>query len=71
MPNYIVKCRDGASEDDIKAVKSQVEDQGGKVTHDYSLIKGFAVEFPDDLVSTFSGHPHVEYVEADGEATTQ
>ncbi|KID80629.1 pyruvate dehydrogenase kinase, partial [Metarhizium brunneum ARSEF 3297] len=46
MPGYIVTCKDDATEDQIKAAKQHALDQGGKITHEYTLIKGFARRKP-------------------------
>ncbi|KZZ91180.1 Proteinase inhibitor, propeptide [Moelleriella libera RCEF 2490] len=67
MPGYIVTLKDEATDEQVKAAKQQVEAQGGKITHEYNLIKGFAVEFPSDAVSTLEANEHVKAVEKDGE----
>ncbi|KAG8414324.1 hypothetical protein J3459_014831 [Metarhizium acridum] len=67
MPGYIVTCKDDATEDQIKAAKQHALDQGGKITHEYTLIKGFAVSFPDDAIATLESNEHVKAVELDGE----
>ncbi|KAI9901530.1 hypothetical protein N3K66_003347 [Trichothecium roseum] len=71
MPTYIVSCKDDARDEDVSEAKQHARDQGGKITHEYKLIKGFAVEFPDGSVTTLESHPHVKAVEADGQMTTQ
>ncbi|KAI1169851.1 hypothetical protein F4777DRAFT_162077 [Nemania sp. FL0916] len=71
MPTYIVTCKDGASADEVAAAKKHAQDQGGKITHEYNLIKGFAVEYPQDKVNTLSSHEHVKAVELDQEVKTQ
>ncbi|KAI1265789.1 hypothetical protein F5Y18DRAFT_47170 [Xylariaceae sp. FL1019] len=71
MPTYIVTCKDGASDDQVAAAKKHAQDQGGKITHEYSLTKGFAVSFPSDSVSTLESHEHVKAVEQDQEMKTQ
>ncbi|KAJ5463114.1 hypothetical protein N7475_008058 [Penicillium sp. IBT 31633x] len=71
MPSYIVTCKPDATDDDVKAVKDQAKEQGGKIGHEYSLIKGFAVEFSEDAVHALGSHPHVQNVEADSEMRTQ
>ncbi|KAF9086695.1 hypothetical protein BGX23_008652, partial [Mortierella sp. AD031] len=54
----------------IEAAVKDVESKGGKVTHRYnSALLGFAAEMPDVSVSTLNSHPHVDYVEADGEVS--
>ncbi|KAJ5278867.1 hypothetical protein N7478_004239 [Penicillium angulare] len=71
MPSFIVKCHEGVSDDQIQTLKKQIEEQGGNITQDFSIIKGFGVEFPEDRVSMFANHEHIEFIEADGEVTTQ
>ncbi|GJC96975.1 peptidase inhibitor I9 [Colletotrichum higginsianum] len=51
--------------------KKHATDQGGKIGHEYSLIKGFSVEFPEDQISTLENHEHVKHVEKDQEVKTQ
>ncbi|KAH7327899.1 hypothetical protein B0I35DRAFT_472669 [Stachybotrys elegans] len=65
MPTYIVTCKDEASDDDVKACKQHVRELGGKIEHEYNLIKGFSVAFPDGTVTTLETHPHVKAVEED------
>ncbi|KAJ4258700.1 hypothetical protein NW762_007784 [Fusarium torreyae] len=69
MPTYIVTCNDDASPDQVESAKQHAKDQGGKITHEYNLIKGFAVEYPSDSVQTLESHEHVKAVEADQEVT--
>ncbi|KAI1049340.1 hypothetical protein LB506_005028 [Fusarium annulatum] len=65
MPSYIVTCKDDASDDQVKSAKQHAIDQGGKITHEYSLIKGFAVEYDDDKIQTLENHEHIKAVEPD------
>ncbi|KAG5972094.1 hypothetical protein E4U55_000914 [Claviceps digitariae] len=67
MPSYIVTLKDDATEDQVKAAKQHAIDQGGKITHEYSLIKGFTVEMKDDTITTLETNEHVKAVEKDGE----
>lgn len=41
-----VTAKDDASADDVAALKQHVKDQGGEITHEYTLIKGFAYVLP-------------------------
>ncbi|KAI0406171.1 hypothetical protein F4802DRAFT_596530 [Xylaria palmicola] len=66
-----VTCKEGASADEVAATKKHAKDQGGKITHEYNLIKGFAVEFPEDKVNTLESHEHVKAIEKDQEVKTQ
>ncbi|KAF7555429.1 hypothetical protein G7046_g6553 [Stylonectria norvegica] len=71
MPGYIVTCKDDATDDQVKAAKQHAIDQGGKIGHEYSLIKGFSVTFDKDAVNTLESQEHVKAVELDSEMKTQ
>ncbi|KAI0425558.1 hypothetical protein F5Y09DRAFT_321478 [Xylaria sp. FL1042] len=72
MPTtYIVTCKDDATPEQVAQAKQHAKDQGGKITHEYNLIKGFAVEIPDGTVSSLDAHPSVKGVEKDQEVKTQ
>ncbi|KAJ0310751.1 hypothetical protein Brms1b_008539 [Colletotrichum noveboracense] len=66
-----VTCKEDATPEQFQAAKKHAEDQGGKIGHEYSLIKGFSVEFPEDQISTLEKHEHVKHVEKDQEVRTQ
>ncbi|EHK48327.1 hypothetical protein TRIATDRAFT_192857, partial [Trichoderma atroviride IMI 206040] len=51
--------------------KKKATDAGGKITQEYSLIKGFAVEYPEGTVSTLDQDPSVKAVEEDSVMRTQ
>ncbi|RWA10181.1 hypothetical protein EKO27_g4921 [Xylaria grammica] len=48
MPTYIyshltqITCKKDATPDQVAAAKQHAKDQGGKITHEYNIIKGFA-----------------------------
>ncbi|KAL7627391.1 hypothetical protein AAE478_001584 [Parahypoxylon ruwenzoriense] len=71
MPTYIVTCNPDATPEQVAAAKKYAEDQGGKITHEYNLIKGFAVTFPNDSITTLESHEHVKAVELDQEVRIQ
>ncbi|KAK4140353.1 uncharacterized protein C8A04DRAFT_32104 [Dichotomopilus funicola] len=71
MPSYIVTLKDDASPEEVAAAKKHAQDQGGQISHEYSLIKAFAVTFPDDAIQTLESHEHVKAVELDGVVNTQ
>ncbi|KAH8889750.1 peptidase inhibitor I9 [Thozetella sp. PMI_491] len=71
MPSYIITCKEEATPEQVKATKDLAVSQGGKITHEYNLIKGFAVEFPEDQITTLEKHEHVKAVEKDAEVKTQ
>ncbi|KAK7707882.1 hypothetical protein SLS57_009141 [Botryosphaeria dothidea] len=77
MPAINVTLKEGASADELEKAKKSVADQGGKVTHEFKLIKGFTydyptlfAEFPADTVHSLATNDHVT-VEADQEVKTQ
>ncbi|KAF9693223.1 hypothetical protein N0V95_008512 [Ascochyta clinopodiicola] len=71
MPTtYNVTLKPEASPEELQNAKKEVESKGGKITHEFSLIKGFTAELPDDLVSTFESNDKIT-VEKDSEVTTQ
>ncbi|KAH0334712.1 hypothetical protein KCU81_g9350, partial [Aureobasidium melanogenum] len=65
-----VSLKDGADASQLDAAKKQVTEQGGKITTEFKLIKGFTAEFPEDKVHTLSSNDHIN-VENDGEVRTQ
>ncbi|KAK4083208.1 hypothetical protein Purlil1_10900 [Purpureocillium lilacinum] len=71
MPSYIVTCKDDATPEQVEAAKQHAKDQGGTIGHEYSLIKGFSVSFPNDAVTTLESNEHVKAVEQDGQMHTQ
>ncbi|KAK4691149.1 hypothetical protein P7C71_g5789, partial [Lecanoromycetidae sp. Uapishka_2] len=72
MPTmYNITLKDGASPDQIdNRAKQTAKSQGGTIKHEFTLIKGFTVEFPNDAVHTMQTDDHI-HVEQDGEARTQ
>ncbi|KAK6831557.1 hypothetical protein RU639_002816 [Aspergillus parasiticus] len=71
MPSYIVTCKEDATDEQVQETKRHVIDQGGKIGHEYKIIKGFSVTFDDDAIVTLESHPHVKAVEEDGIMSTQ
>ncbi|KXT17971.1 hypothetical protein AC579_9634 [Pseudocercospora musae] len=67
--NVSLKDKNG-DQSKYDAAKKQVEEQGGKIVDEYTLIKGFTAEFPDDKVHSLSTDDHIN-VENDGKVTTQ
>ncbi|KAI9304253.1 hypothetical protein BJ944DRAFT_203006 [Cunninghamella echinulata] len=70
---FIVAFKSGTPPELIEEHIKATESSGGKVGHRYnSAIKGYSVEVPDNVVNALSlNAPYVEYIEADGEVTTQ
>lgn len=70
MSAFNVTLKAGAKPKELENAKKTVEEQGGKITHTFKLIKGFTAEFPPDTVHALKSNDHIT-VEADGEVTTQ
>ncbi|PKS08801.1 hypothetical protein jhhlp_003410 [Lomentospora prolificans] len=71
MPTYIVICKSDATPEQVKKTKDDAIAKGGKIGHEYSLINGFSVDFPEDSVNTLAAHEHVDHVELDQTVKTQ
>lgn len=54
----------------VYRAKNNVREQGGKITDEYRLIKGFRAEFPEGTAHTLETNEHLD-VENDGEVRTQ
>ncbi|GAB7359062.1 hypothetical protein MBLNU230_g5134t1 [Neophaeotheca triangularis] len=66
MPAINVSLKEGASAEQLEAAKKQCTEQGGKITKEFTLVKGFTAEFPADKVHSLSSNEHID-VENDGE----
>ncbi|PGH18336.1 hypothetical protein AJ80_04514 [Polytolypa hystricis UAMH7299] len=67
---FNVTLKQSASPEELEKAKQQAKSEGGTIKHEYKLIKGFTVEYPDDHVSVLKSNDHV-HVEQDGEVKTQ
>ncbi|RMZ89255.1 hypothetical protein DV736_g3514, partial [Chaetothyriales sp. CBS 134916] len=70
MPLYNVTLKENASADELQKAKEKAKADGGEIKHEFTLIKGFTVEFPDDKVGVLQSNEHV-HVEEDREVKTQ
>ncbi|KAF4761059.1 hypothetical protein N7455_001572 [Penicillium solitum] len=69
MPLYNITLKTDAPVEELEKAKATAREKGGVIKHEYSIIKGFTVEFPEDNVQTFESTKHV-HVELDGGITT-
>jgi len=44
---------------------------GGKVTHEYEALNGFAANLPESFLHNFKSNDLIKYVEPNGVVTTQ
>ncbi|KAJ5190618.1 Proteinase inhibitor propeptide [Penicillium cinerascens] len=70
MPLYNITLKEGSSPEELEKAKDDVRAKGGIIKHEYSLIKGFTAEFPEDLAQTLDSTEHI-HVEQDGVVSTQ
>ncbi|KAI4243206.1 MAG: hypothetical protein L6R40_003574 [Gallowayella cf. fulva] len=70
MPMFNITLKEGASPDQLSKAKDEAKNQGGEIKHEFTLIKGFTVEFPSDRVTTLETNEHI-HVEQDGQVKTQ
>ena len=62
--------KENAPADALQKAKDKAKKEGGEIKHEFTLIKGFTVEFPDDKVGVLKSDEHI-HVEQDGEVKTQ
>lgn len=62
---YIVRLSDSATEADLNNTISSFERNGGSITHQHTLFKGFTGVIPDNKVSAFEATPGIEAIEKD------
>ncbi|KIL59126.1 hypothetical protein M378DRAFT_169783 [Amanita muscaria Koide BX008] len=67
----MVVFKDSATKDQIEEYVNNVHANGGKVTHRYDIINGFAAHLPDNFMSNLQGDDLIESIEPDGIVTTQ
>ncbi|CDM34443.1 hypothetical protein DTO013E5_4952 [Penicillium roqueforti] len=65
MPLYNITLKTNAPVEELEKAKAFAREKGGVIRHEYSIIKGFTVEFPDDTVQTLKSTEHV-HIEQDG-----
>ncbi|PLB55821.1 hypothetical protein P170DRAFT_506333 [Aspergillus steynii IBT 23096] len=70
MPVFNVTLKKDSPPEELQKAKEQVKKEGGSIKHEYTLIKGFTAEYPDDQVKTLETTEHV-HVEQDGEIRIQ
>ncbi|KAJ5679220.1 hypothetical protein N7462_007464 [Penicillium macrosclerotiorum] len=70
MPLYNVTLKPDVKDEELEKAKQLALEKGGTIKHEYSLIKGFTVEYPEDHVDTLESNDHI-HVEKDAEVNTQ
>lgn len=69
---YIITLKDTCADSEASSIKSKITELGGKITNEFSLIKGFSAQLPtihaEVLPKDFAG---IANIEEDGEVRTQ
>lgn len=69
---YIITLKDTCADSEASSIKSKITELGGKITNEFSLIKGFSAQLPtihaEALPKNFAG---IANIEEDGEVRTQ
>lgn len=67
LKQYIVTLKDSCSDSQVSEIKSKIEGMGGKITNEFSLIKGFTAKLPEVHSESIKGHDSVHSIEEDKE----
>ena len=70
MPQYNITLKENAPESALQKAKDKAKAEGGSIEHEFTLIKGFTVDFPEDKVGILKTDDEI-HVEASGEVRTQ
>ncbi|KAJ8514458.1 hypothetical protein ONZ45_g8003 [Pleurotus djamor] len=68
---YIVLFKPHVSIEEIKQYAEEIKRSGGRITHTYDIIKGFAAEIPEPHLASLQSLQSVDSIELDGFVTTQ
>ncbi|KAI3403519.1 hypothetical protein KGF56_003676 [Candida oxycetoniae] len=72
VKGYIVTLKEDCPDKTAESIKNQIKESGGKITNEFSLIKGFAVELPSVHADALGKkHPEIANVEEDKEVHIQ
>ncbi|EEH05894.1 hypothetical protein HCEG_08836 [Histoplasma capsulatum var. duboisii H88] len=67
---FNVTLKKDAPPEELEKAKEEARKSGGTIKHEYTLIKGFTVEYPDDHIQVLETTEHL-HVEQDGDVRTQ
>jgi len=71
QPKFIVVFNDDVTPEQIKKYVQEINENGGNVTQEYSLLKGFAASLPESFAHNLRSDKLIKYIEPDGVVTTQ
>ncbi|KAI5290631.1 hypothetical protein KEM54_000946 [Ascosphaera aggregata] len=67
---YNVTLKSDVPKEELEKAKEEAKAKGGIIKHEYSLIQGFVVEYPDDHIDVLESNDAL-HVEKDQEVSTQ
>ncbi|RHZ56034.1 hypothetical protein CDV55_103038 [Aspergillus turcosus] len=65
-----ITLKPDAPHEELENAKKTAQEKGGTIKHEFTLIKAFTVEFPEEHVGILESNPHL-HVEKDQEMKTQ
>jgi len=68
---YSVVFKYHATKEQIQEYASRIDSSGGKVTHQYGIMKGLAAHIPDGFCNSLQSDSLISYIEPDSKVTTQ
>ncbi|CDO55672.1 similar to Saccharomyces cerevisiae YNL015W PBI2 Cytosolic inhibitor of vacuolar proteinase B (PRB1),required for efficient vacuole inheritance [Geotrichum candidum] len=71
MSSYIVRFKEGTTDDAFQKAKDEITSAGGSIGHEYTLFKGFVATLPEVSAANLKNHPDVDGIEKDSVVTTQ
>jgi len=68
---FLITAKPDATDSDLRKLKEDVISKGGKITQEYTLIKGFSCELSEDVYIAYIRGDIVGTIERDTTVTTQ
>jgi len=71
--DYIVVFKDSATDDQIQRYVNDLQNNGGEVTQEFGVMKGFTARIPDSYIQSFQADFEgiIDSVEQDSVVTVQ
>ncbi|KAK4121727.1 hypothetical protein N657DRAFT_692233 [Parathielavia appendiculata] len=67
-PDELLELEEGVDKE--RLAKKLAENQGAKIGHEYTLLKGFQVIYPEGTVMALDEDKNIKHVELNQEVTT-
>ena len=63
--SYIVSFKEDTQQSVVDKLIKDIESAGGKITHRYTIIRGFAGQIPPKMLDILRAHEKIASIEAD------